>query len=72
MNQEKKMDNEIRHKLEEDLKFYSEFRTRLQLLMKEFEETEDLTIQYHKITGKIELLKQLLDIFKTNQKEKSK
>jgi len=45
--------------VDEYLNYYKEFKTRLYLLMKEYEETEDLKIAFYKITGKIELLEEL-------------
>ena len=55
--------------IQEKLKFYQEFKTELWLLIKKFEETEDLKAAYNKILGKIEVLEELI---KTIEKRKNK
>ncbi len=53
------MKDEILARIRDYLAFYEDFRDDLYLLMKKYEETENLRIEMNKIAGKIEVLKEL-------------
>jgi len=46
--------------LDEDLKYYQQFRSELWLLTKKFEETRQLRDLLMKLNGKIEMLEELM------------
>ena len=56
--------NDIIKYLKNLLDYYKGFKTKLYLILTEYDDIEEIKMAYYKVTGKVELLKEIIGYFK--------